>query len=162
MDARNIFSHVASTFSQSQLELAVANYLDTFSEFDPSKMTMKIKLHLLTHTPQDSRRFGPLLGPITELFESFNAVFRYASISSNHLAPSRDIALSLAAQESLKHRITGGWWRHSPPGKPSIWVQAGHGVRSMIEYESLLQRLYALPSMQTLRSGPFTNPLLFE
>lgn len=77
---------------------------------EPSKMTAKIKLHLLAHLKADILRFGPLLGVATESFECFNAIFRYCSIYSNHLTPSRDIAFQLASQEGLKHRLTGGWW----------------------------------------------------
>ncbi|KAJ6494368.1 hypothetical protein C8R45DRAFT_771753, partial [Mycena sanguinolenta] len=52
----------------------------------------KIKYHLLTHTDEGVIQFGPLIGVATENFESFNGVFRFCSILSNHLAPSRDIA----------------------------------------------------------------------
>ncbi|KAJ7331434.1 hypothetical protein DFH08DRAFT_814739 [Mycena albidolilacea] len=82
----------------------------SFAEIDPNKMITKVKTHLLTHAPSDVRLFGPLLGAITEAFESFNGVFRPCSILSNHRAPSRDIAVQLAAQESVKHRVAGGAW----------------------------------------------------
>ncbi|KAJ7828421.1 hypothetical protein B0H13DRAFT_1917110, partial [Mycena leptocephala] len=92
------------------LHVAIANFLDSFAEIDPSKMITKVKTHLLTHAPTDVRLFGPLLGAITEAFDSFNAVFRSCSILSNHRAPSRDIAIQLAAQEGVKHRVVGGMW----------------------------------------------------
>lgn len=47
----------------------------------------------------------------TETFECFNAIFRFCSILSNHLAPSRDIALQLAEQEVLRHFLSGGGWQ---------------------------------------------------
>ncbi|KAJ7693467.1 hypothetical protein B0H14DRAFT_2269151, partial [Mycena olivaceomarginata] len=68
----------------------------------------KIKYHLLTHIEDDTLEFGPLVGVATEILECFNAVCRYCSILSNHLAPSRDISLQLGDQEGLKHRLTGG------------------------------------------------------
>jgi hypothetical protein len=78
-----------------------------------------------------------LVGMITEGYEAFNAVFRFCSILSNHLAPSRDIALQLADQEALKHRLTGGWW----PNTDGEWERAGPGVRAFLETRPTLQRL---------------------
>ncbi|KAF7308069.1 hypothetical protein MKEN_01169200 [Mycena kentingensis (nom. inval.)] len=120
------------------LSIAVANVLDAFCEIDPSKMIMKFKLHLLPHLVEDVQRFGPLVGVATENFESFNAVFRAASILSNHRAPSRDIAYQLADQEGARHRILGGWWIDETTG---AWVQAGSAVRQYIKKHKNLQKL---------------------
>jgi hypothetical protein len=98
-------------------------------------MLLKIKLHLLVHSPDDIRRFGPLVGVATEIYECFNAVFRLSSIHSNHLAPSRDIAMQLADQEGLKHRITGGWWLSSN----NEWVRASKNVRNFLLAHPALQ-----------------------
>jgi hypothetical protein len=105
---------------------------------DPTKIVEKIKLHLLVHLREDIIRFGPLVGMATEAFECFNAIFRFCSIHSNHLAPSRDISKQLAGQESLKHRVTGGWWCSSASGS---WVQAGVLVRDFMQTQPLLQGL---------------------
>lgn len=102
--------YVDTVIYQHDLRIAIANVLDAFVTLDSSKILEKIKLHLLVHAPEDVDRFGPLLGMCTEVFESFNGTFRYASINSNHQAPSRDIAIHLADQESLRHRLTGGTW----------------------------------------------------
>ncbi|KAF7296426.1 hypothetical protein HMN09_01113000 [Mycena chlorophos] len=120
------------------LKQAVANLLDAVAIIDPSKIITKIKYHLLSHTPDDATAFGPLVGLATELFESFNAVFRYSSILSNHLAPSRDIALQLGDQEGLKHRLTGGLWLSSASNR---WERAGPGVRLFLERHAVLQKL---------------------
>ncbi|KAJ7036123.1 hypothetical protein C8F04DRAFT_1339635 [Mycena alexandri] len=122
----------------SDLHIAVGNVLDTFAVLDPTKILTKIKLHLLSHTPEDVVAFGPLIGVMTEMYECFNAVFRYCSILSNHLAPSRDIALQLADQEGLKHRLTGGWWPSETEGE---WEQASPAVRAFLHTRPVLQKL---------------------
>ncbi|KAJ7476349.1 hypothetical protein B0H11DRAFT_1727263 [Mycena galericulata] len=119
------------------VQIAAGNVMDAFAVVDPTKILSKIKLHLLSHCPEDIIAFGPLLGVITEIFECFNGVFRVCSVLSNHLAPSRDIALQLADQEGLKHRLTGGWW----PTLQGEWERAGPGVRTFLETRPVLQRL---------------------
>lgn len=116
---------------------------------DPSKITSKIKLHLLVHLKEDILRFGPLVGVATEVFERYNAIFRYCSIFSNHLAPSRDIAFQLAGQETLKHRLTGGWW----PKADGEWEQPGPSVRNFIHDHPTLQAVVGWTSAEPLVSG---------
>jgi hypothetical protein len=129
----------------------VANVLDIFATIDPSKILTKIKYHLLVHAPdEDVVQFGPLIGVITEGFESFNAVFRFCSILSNHLAPSRDIALQLGDQEGLKHRLTGGWWPVTEDGK---WERAGSGVRHFMADHPPLWRKVAISGNATQSQG---------
>ncbi|KAJ7062953.1 hypothetical protein C8F01DRAFT_1082526 [Mycena amicta] len=135
---------------QDDLKTAVANLLDAISVIDPSKIITKIKYHLLVHVHSDAIEFGPLIGMATELFESFNAIFRYCSILSNGLAPSRDIALQLGNQEALKHRLTGGRWASHSSGS---WEQAGTGVRSFLEKHPVLQRLLGWTPSKVLRAG---------
>ncbi|KAJ8502455.1 hypothetical protein ONZ45_g11746 [Pleurotus djamor] len=131
------------------VEVAVANVLDMFAIINPSKMHNKIKLHLLSHLTEDIRRFGPLIGSATEVFESYNAVFRFCSILSNHLAPSRDIAIQLADQESMKHRLLGGWW----PMPDGNWVQAGNGIQDYLLEHPILQRLLGWSSEKSEEPG---------
>lgn len=112
-------------------------------------MTAKIKLHLLVHLKEDILRFGPLVGVATETFECFNAIFRYCSIYSNHLAPSRDIAFQLASQETSKHRLTGGWWQTAK----GEWKQPGPLVRNFIHNNPTLQALVGWTSTKPLVKG---------
>ncbi|KAJ6450061.1 hypothetical protein C8R45DRAFT_1128282 [Mycena sanguinolenta] len=132
------------------LKVAVGNVLDTFALLDPSKIVTKIKLHLLAHIDEDTVEFGPLVGAATEIFESFNAIFRYCSILSNHLAPSRDIAVQLGDQEGLKHRLTGGWWFCRAD---EDWTRAGPGVRHFMEAHPVLQRLLGWSEDKFLKHG---------
>ena len=102
---------------------------------DPLKIISKIKLHLLTHIPDDVRDYGPLVGEATEVFECFNAVFRSCSVLSNHQAPSRDIAIQLGGQDGFKQRISGGLWKE----KSGDWVQAGLAVREKLFEDPVLR-----------------------
>ncbi|KAJ7788587.1 hypothetical protein B0H14DRAFT_3115878 [Mycena olivaceomarginata] len=132
------------------LKVAVANVLDAFTTIDPSKMITKIKYHLLVHADADVVRFGPLIGLASEGCESYNGVFRFCSILSNHLAPSRDIAIQLADQEGLKHRLTGGFW---PSGADQKWTQAGSGVRDFLSKHPILQKLVGWTEKKLVNHG---------
>ncbi|KAJ7866405.1 hypothetical protein B0H14DRAFT_2504339 [Mycena olivaceomarginata] len=132
------------------LKVAVANVLDAFTTIDPSKIITKIKYHLLVHADADVVRFGPLIGLASEGFESYNGVFRFCSILSNHLAPSRDIAIQLADQEGLKHRLTGGFW---PSGADQKWTQAGSGVRDFLSKHPILQKLVGWTEKKLVNHG---------
>src|SRR5271156_3145215 len=144
------FIHILSTvYLQSDIEVAAANVLDLFAMIDPSKMTAKLKLHLLVHLKADILRFGPLVGVATETFECFNAIFRFCSIYSNHLAPSRDIAFQLASQEVLKYCLTGGWW----PAGNGEWKRAGPSVRNFIHDHLTLQALVGWTSNEKPVNG---------
>ncbi|KAJ7165789.1 hypothetical protein C8R46DRAFT_1219577 [Mycena filopes] len=120
------------------LRIAAGNVLQTFAILDPTKILTKIKLHLLPHIPDDVVVFGPLIGVMTKIYECFNTGFRFCSILSNHLVTSRDIALQLADQEGLKHRLTGGWW---PSGAGGEWEQASPAVRAFLHTRPVLQKL---------------------
>ncbi|KAI9064035.1 hypothetical protein FKP32DRAFT_1714529 [Trametes sanguinea] len=142
------------------LQVAIANVLDLFAEIDPTKVVDKVKLHILSHTLEDVARFGPLLNVITESFESFNGIFRSASIGSNHLAPSRDIANQLADQEALKHRLMGGFW----PLEDGTWVRAGARIRDFLNDRPGVQgivgwRPQAAPKPGSVKVQPVPNGL---
>lgn len=125
---------------------------------DPSKIVQKIKIHLQTHIPYDFLRFGPLLGAATEGFESFNGVFRYCSIYSNHVAPSRDIAKQLGAQEAYKHRLTGGYWPVQGSDTDD-WQQSGAAVRDYLHTQPILQRLVGWTKHEQRIPGKFSRKL---
>jgi hypothetical protein len=129
--------------------------LDIFALIDPSKIITKIKYHLLAHIEDDALQFAPLVGVATEIFECFNAIFRFCSILSNHLAPSRYIARQLGNQEVLKHLLTGGWWS-SADGE---WCRTGSGVRYFMSAHPVLQRLLGWSEEKPLIYGLFLQNL---
>jgi len=131
--------------------VAAGNVLDVFAMIDPTKIIEKLKLHLLVHLRADIVRFGPLVGVATEAFECFNAIFRFCSIHSNHLAPSRDISKQLAGQESLKHCVTGGWCDSAHT--LDNWVRAGVLVRDFLHTQPMLQGLLGWHDPKPLVKG---------
>jgi len=135
--------------------MAAANVLDIAALIDPSKINSKIKYHLLAHIREDIIRFGPLVGVATEVFECFNAIFRYCSILLNHLAPSRDIAHQLAEQETIKHLLSGGWWAV----KGGAWSRSGSSVRNFITANKVLQSLVGWGSHNTVSTTGKPNLL---
>ena len=136
---------------QADLTIAIGKVLDIFAEVDPSKVVEKVKLHILSHGVEDITRFGPLIGMCTEGFESFNGIFRNASIYSNHLAPSRDIAQQLADHEAHKHRLMSGSWVASN----GQWVKAGTRIQDFLHHHPTLRRLFGWSSTSPPLPGTF-------
>ena len=114
---------ITKTPPQADIDVAVANVRDIWAKFDPNRIIVKPKLHVLSHLQDDVQRFGPPSLYEVEAFEASNQVFRQCSILSNHHAPSHDIAMTMARMERFKHIISGGWWwdketkRHTQAGK---------------------------------------------
>ncbi|KAJ6570349.1 hypothetical protein B0H10DRAFT_2168799 [Mycena sp. CBHHK59/15] len=117
------------------LIILIGNVLDAFGDYDPAKILLKIKLHLLPHIVEDAVRFGPPIRNSTEVFECFNAIFRLCSVLSNHQAPSRDIAFKFASMDRVKHILSGGFWKQGDE-----WVCAGSNVRSVLKTMPIIQR----------------------
>jgi hypothetical protein len=88
--------------------------------------------------PYFVRRFGPLLGPDTERYESFNSVFRECSILSNRLAPSCDIAAKFAKFDRIRHIALGGHWLN-PTTK--TWRTAGAHVLTLSQTSPFLTKV---------------------
>ncbi|KAK0430360.1 hypothetical protein EV421DRAFT_1893571 [Armillaria borealis] len=119
------------------LETLIGNVLDAFGDVDPSKILIKVKLHLLPHLITDIRCFGPAIRNSTEVFECYNAIFRLCSIYSNHQAPSHDIAVKFCGMDRLKHLISRGYyWSESH----QRWIQAGKSVLRLLHSEPVIQR----------------------
>ncbi|KAJ6508188.1 hypothetical protein C8R45DRAFT_815921 [Mycena sanguinolenta] len=133
-----IWFSVVKDMEQYLADLAVAidNVLDRWAIVDPTKITQKYKLHVLSPIPSGVRRFGPSILFATEIFECWNSVFRLCSVLSNHQAPSLDIATTLADMERFKHQVSGGWWKPSD----GDWTQAGDKIKVFLTGNRQLQR----------------------
>ncbi|KAJ7835357.1 hypothetical protein B0H14DRAFT_3109979 [Mycena olivaceomarginata] len=131
-----------------QLTVLIGNVLDAFGDYDPAKILLKIKLHLLPHIVEDVIRFGPAIRNSTEIFECFNAIFRLCSILSNHQAPSRDIAQKFGSMDRLKHILSGGFWFQD-----GDWVQAAMNVRDVLHTMPIIQRHLGWVPQRTITVG---------
>ncbi|KAJ7165291.1 hypothetical protein C8R46DRAFT_1163680 [Mycena filopes] len=118
------------------LQVAINNVLDNWAIVDPIRIIKKFKLHVLPHTPEHVRRFGPAPLFATEVFECWNAVFPLCSVLSNHQAPSLDIS-TIMDMERFKHQVSGGWWT---AGEGGDWIQGGTHVRNFPTRNKQLQR----------------------
>ncbi|KAJ7782483.1 hypothetical protein DFH07DRAFT_949282 [Mycena maculata] len=145
------------------LKIAIANVLDAWDAVDPLRIIVKIKLHLLTHIPDDIRRFGPSVRFLTEIQESYNSVFRACSIYSNRLSPSRDIGLKFASMNRVKHLLCGGFWFNSVS---KGWISAGQTVQDVLMEDPVFQRHLGWVSSEPAEPGTIklaalkTNPPL--
>ncbi|KIJ68889.1 hypothetical protein HYDPIDRAFT_122720 [Hydnomerulius pinastri MD-312] len=90
------------------LSRTIEDFLSISAQCAPSILFTKAKFHFLLHLPMFIRRFGPAILFSTERFESFNHVFRLASIYSNRHAPSRDTCKVFSEQDTVKHIVSAG------------------------------------------------------
>lgn len=134
---------------KNDLQILIDNLLDIWATVDPRRIITKVKLHVLAHLPDDIRRFGPAVIFATEIFECFNAVFRMCSVLSNHLAPSRDIAITLADMERFKHLVSGGYWKDDN----GRYVRAGLRVQNFLKKNPELQRRLGWADETLLHAG---------
>lgn len=73
---------------------------------------------------------------------------------SNHRAPSRDIAISLAGLGRVKHIHSGGWWK----GDAGRWVRAGPGVRQFFLKNDSVQGWLGWMDLDRITPGMFYAP----
>jgi hypothetical protein len=126
----------------------IDNLLDAFDEVDPSKITVKSKLHTLTHLPSDIRRFGLAVRSSTEVFEAFNAIFRYCVVLSNRQADSRDVARKFRSMDAMKHLLTGGYFEQD-----GVLQQAGPAVREILKNAPVIQQHLGWTPLKTPSPG---------
>ncbi|KAL0087988.1 hypothetical protein F4703DRAFT_1717061, partial [Phycomyces blakesleeanus] len=70
----------------------------------------KPKVHLLTHLPEDLRRFGSALNYETEKGEQFNKYICKHLFHTNCMNTLKDICLKFSKQYMTRHIIDGGSW----------------------------------------------------
>jgi hypothetical protein len=118
----------------------------------PSILLTKPKFHFLVHLPLYIQRFGPAVLFSTEQFESFNGVFRAASIFSNRQAPSRDIALTFAGLDRVKHLATGGYWQATNMGSRE-WQASSPKLQEFIHTNTTFAQLLGLDFSSDAQPG---------
>lgn len=143
---------------QAKVDETVNTFLLITAKCAPSILMLKPKFHFLVHLTPLIRRFGPAVLASTERYESFNSVFRLASILSNRQAPSRDISRTFAGQDAFKHVATGGYFRHP---KSKRWVRAGHFVTDHLRSHKGHARLIGLNVKSEAKPGKQTCILAF-
>ncbi|KAH9941761.1 uncharacterized protein BXZ73DRAFT_41717, partial [Epithele typhae] len=124
------------------LSRTIEDFLNLTAQCSPSILLLKPKFHFLVHLPAYIRRFGPAIVFSTERYESFNHIFRLASVYSNRQAPSRDACRSFALNDIVKHIVTGGLWRDPVNHK---WMRAGSAVLRYIADHPNHCRILGLP-----------------
>ena len=137
---------------QADLKVLIANVLDIWVKVDPNRIIDKMKLHILTHLPEDIQRFGPAGLYIVEGFEGWNRIWRLCSILSNHHSPSRDIAIKLCKAERIKHLLSGGFWHDK---KSKIYVQASKAVQELFSADKVLRRRLGWSQTPSLEPGMY-------
>ncbi|KAJ7703504.1 hypothetical protein B0H17DRAFT_1157088 [Mycena rosella] len=152
-----LFFVLKHSIHQKDINILIANVLDIWGLIDPQQILVKGKLHVFSHLPEDIHRFGPAILYATEIFECWNAVFRLCSIFSNHLSPSRDIAVTLADMERFKHVVSGGWWKNSD----GVYTRAGSLVRSFLTSNKQLQRRLGWAERSHLEIGTHSALIKF-
>ncbi|KAL9939209.1 hypothetical protein V8E36_002022 [Tilletia maclaganii] len=119
--------------------LAQSFYI-AFTKVLPTELVKKPKLHILSHSIAQVRRFGPLPTVSAERFESYNTIVREASILSNRKAPSRDIARRVADEEMVRDIVSGAFYFDHSEKKMK---RPGPAIRNMMSVD-MAARKYLL------------------
>jgi hypothetical protein len=136
--------------TQTLLRAALLHYFDAVGASTPGLFAAKRKLHFATKLEAGLRLFGPSHGRDEERFESHNTIFRNASVFSNKLSPSKDIALKLERQELLAHVFDGGFFANGDGFR-----QAGSDLMALVEEEPVFRLALGL----TQKPGPTLSAL---
>lgn len=91
----------------------------------------KPKFHMLLHLVASIRRYGPAALFATEKFESFNGVVRESSVHSNHISPSRDIAICFSSGNNIRLMLSGAYMFDH---KKKTYFQASGRVMGLFDH----------------------------
>jgi hypothetical protein len=117
----------------------------------------KHKFHMLIHLPFSIRRFGPPSLFATEKFESYNSILRTASIHSNRLSPSRDLAISFSNYQNMRLLLAGATlFDH----KKSEYFSVSPEVTNIFRDNTLIQKSMGY-NHQAINQGP-TGPTVLN
>ncbi|OAD74397.1 hypothetical protein PHYBLDRAFT_144850 [Phycomyces blakesleeanus NRRL 1555(-)] len=123
----------------SEVDSAVRSLIEALHKYDTNCKhkkhafyTSKPKVHLLTHLPEDLRRFGPALNYKTEKGEQFNKHIREHLFHTNRMNISKDICLKFGKQYMTRHIIDGGSWI----GKNGLRETCGKAIAEYMQQNS--------------------------
>ncbi|KAJ7877746.1 hypothetical protein B0H14DRAFT_3781958 [Mycena olivaceomarginata] len=111
------------------LEILINNLLDIWGVIDPNRILVKGKLHVLAHTIDDIRRFGPSVIYATEIQECWNAIFRLCTVILPKL---------WVTWNGFKHMVSGGWWKNED-GKLG-WSEKSRLQSGTVKLEASVKR----------------------
>ncbi|KAL0092580.1 C2H2-type zinc finger transcription factor [Phycomyces blakesleeanus] len=100
--------------------------------------TSKLKAQLLTHLPDNIRRFGTPLHFEMEKGEQFNKHIREHLFHTNKLNTSKDIGLKFAKQTMMRHILDGGSW----PIENGLRLSCGKGVKAYIDNTASVHKFW--------------------
>ncbi|KAG2210031.1 hypothetical protein INT47_003467 [Mucor saturninus] len=99
------------------VKLAIKDFINPLHHYDlncnipgNNANVEKVKVHFLTHIPEDIRQYGTVLHYETEKGEHFNKHINENITYTNKLNPSRDVGLKFAKQSMMRHVLEGETW----------------------------------------------------
>ncbi|KAF2858907.1 hypothetical protein K470DRAFT_296100 [Piedraia hortae CBS 480.64] len=118
--------------------------------WDLDDISKKLKLHSLCHMSMWVRRFGPVIGAMTETQESTSKFLRQHTEHTNQQAISMDVGERGVITSGERHIAAGGWWCLNG----TRMTRAGEGVVRLFK-TPLVQGFMGLPNDH----GPGTRRL---
>ncbi|KAL0094124.1 hypothetical protein F4703DRAFT_1913791 [Phycomyces blakesleeanus] len=123
----------------SEVDSAIRSLIEALHKYDtnckPKKhafYTSKPKVHLLTHLPEDLRRFRPALNYKTEKGEQFNKHICEHLFHTNRMNTLKDICFKFGKQYMTRHIIDGGSWI----GKNGLRETCGKAIAEYMQQNS--------------------------